>query len=192
MKISVIFLFAIISNLIYIDYDEYNQYIFKNNFKDEINLKGRALKSLFHVGHPYESIFKILDTCKYKNKNIKFLLDDLSKKYIYLDGVAFNGVLGLDNNDFTLRTHFVLEFQYQDTLSLNIVGIISKDNWFYENSDSIAFNRIIEIDSYLLLPLIYNKKEQYKEIIEILKSNNDSLMKNTIEELLRKYPEVAK
>ena len=178
--------------------DEFDPYLFRNNCNDEIfdSATGIYLYSIFSIGDRFgdstDVPFRYLDTNLYKNKTLGFILNDLSQKYKYHDGMALNGVLGLDYNDFSHRTHFAFSFKYNDTLSLCIVGMLNKSDRFYEESDSVAFTRILESDKYVLLPVIYNKKVQYRKIIELMKENKSPRLKNTLEELLRDYPEVAK
>lgn len=199
MKVLILISFILLVNISYAgspDNDEFNPYFFRNNFYDDIHEAGIYFYSLFSIGDRYgvnrDIVFKNLDSNLYKNKNLGFVLEDLSNKYKFLEGIAFNGVPALDEIDFSHRTHFAFSFKYNDTLSLSITGKLAKSERFYEESDSAAFNRLLKIEKYVLLPVMRNKKEQYRQIIELMKETNNPRLKRTLEDLLKDYPEVAK
>lgn len=196
MKILFLICFALLTQFGKVNNEEFEPFFFRNNFNDEIHEEGMYFFSLFSIGDrsgdSTDIAFDNLDTNLYKGKNLGFILDDLSNKYKFLQGMAFNGVPALDQIDFSYRTHFAFSFKYNDTLSLGIAGKLAKSVRFYEESDTLAFKRLLEINKYVLLPVITNKKVQYRKIIELMKDDNNPRLKNTLEELLRKYPEVAK
>lgn len=195
MKILILVGFILLSNLSYANNDEFEPYFFRNNFNGDIK-EGTYFFALFSIGDRFgdtsDIAFKNLDTNLYKNKNLGFVLKDLSNKYKFLRGIAINGHLGLDQNDFSHRTHYAFSFKFNDTLNLVVAGMLAKSEWFYEESDSVAFNMLLEIDKYILLPILLNKKVTYRKILERMKENNNPRIKERLEELLRDYPEVAK
>jgi hypothetical protein len=196
MKVLVLICCMLFSLICFANNDEFEPYFFRNHFYDEIHEEGMYFYSLFSIGDrsgdSSDIAFKNLDTNLYKGKNLGFILDDLSNKYIFLQGMAFNGVPALDQIDFSYRTHFTFSFKYNDTLSLGVAGKLAKSERFYEESDSVAFSRLLEIDKYILLPTLHNMKISYRKIVERMKENSNPRLENTLEELLRDFPEVAK
>jgi hypothetical protein len=195
MKYMIIVCIVILSTISYANNNKFEPYFFRNNFNDDIH-SGTYFYALFSIGNIYgdssDIVFKNLDTNLYKGKKLGYVLIDLSKRYLFLRGSAINGDLGLDQNDFSRRTHFAFTFKFNDTLSLNIVGMLAKSEWFYEESDSIAFNKLLEIDKYVLLPINRNMKIYYEQIIELMKVDYSPRLKDRIESILKNYPGVAK
>jgi hypothetical protein len=154
--------------------------------------------ALFNIGDRFGDSCDIpctnLDTNLYKNKNLGFVLNDFSNKYKFMGSITVNiGLfLNFDETDLSPRTHFLFNFKYNDTLSLGIAGIIAKSERFSEESDSVAFNRLLEIDRYVFLPVHSNVRAVYRHIIERMKKDKDPKLKEDLDELLKDYPEVAK
>ncbi|GAB1370419.1 hypothetical protein MASR1M45_04800 [Candidatus Kapaibacterium sp.] len=195
MKYMIIGCIIILSTISFANNNEFDPYFFRNNFQDDIHA-GTYFYALFSIGNKFgdssDRAFQNFDTNLYKGRKLGYVLIDLSKRYLFLRGSVINGDLCLDQNDFSRRTHFAFTFKFNDTLSLNIVGMLAKSEWFYEESDSIAFNKLLEIDKYALLPINRNMKIYYKQIIDLMKFDNSPRLKDRIESILKNYPGVAK
>ncbi|MBX3043340.1 MAG: hypothetical protein KIT33_13565 [Candidatus Kapabacteria bacterium] len=195
MKVFVCVCCLLFSQICFAYNDEFEPYFFRNNFNDDIH-ENTSFFKLFGLDNRFRDVrievLKDLNTCHYKGKSLEYILKDLSKKYKFLDGMAFNGVLGLDQIDFSYRTHFIFTLKFNDSLSLGVVGMLAKSERFYEESDSTAFNRILDIDKYILLPTIQNMRDTYHSIIERMKANNSPMLKEQLDEILRDFPKVAK
>jgi hypothetical protein len=195
MKILILICFAFLAQFGKDNNEEFEPYFFRNNFSDDAYVEANFF-SIFQIGDIRGDItdipLKNLDTNLFKGKKLGFIISDLSSKYMNFWGFSFNGVLGYGNVDLTKRTHFAFNFKYNDTLGLDIVGMLAKSAWFNEASDSLAINRIYEIDKYIILPVLRDMKASYTKIIERMKTNNSPMLKEQLENILKTYPEVAK
>ena len=197
MKVFVLIGFLLLANIKY-DNPKFDPYFFSNNFNDEIHEGDLSFYAFFNIGDRYGDSSNIpctnLDTNLYKNKKLGFIINDLSNKYKFMAGMIINGdvLFNLNESDLSFRTHFLFNFKYNDTLSLSIAGIIAKSERFSEESDSIAFNKLLEIHNYILLPVHSNINVVYRHIIERMKNDKNPKLKEDLDELLKDYPAVAK
>ncbi len=195
MKILCLICFALLTQIEKFDKEEFEPYFFRNNFNDDAYVEANFF-CFFGIGDRFgdssDVPLKTLDTNLYKGKKLGFIISDLSSKYMKFWDFSSNGVLGYGNVDLSKRTHFAFIFKYNDTLSLSIVGMIAKSEWFKEKSDTLAIKRIYEIDKFIILPVLHNMKVRYRQIIERMKTNKNPKLKEQLESLLKDYPEVAK
>jgi hypothetical protein len=111
-----------------------------------------------------------IDTNKYKNKKLKYLIDDLSNDFKLLGSKVFQGY---ERGEGTNRNSFEFFYKYNDTTMLVVDGCINSYNSFETTDDEIEKIMIKDQKSYAVTFYLIDVKKYYLDDYRNKFSTND-------------------
>jgi hypothetical protein len=131
------------------------------------------------------TFYNNLDTNKYKNKKLKYLIDDLDYDFKLLGSKVYQGY---EHGEGTNRNSFKFFYKYNDTTMLVVHGCINSYNSFETTDDEIEKMMIKDQKSYAVTFYLIDVKKYYlQDYLENISSYDPNPENNYIVSFIRMY-----
>jgi hypothetical protein len=186
--------FLFVSIFIVSVYSKEEKRIFlKNNYysNGELGLSCLTDKSIFKLVDAL-SYYSDFDSIRYQNKTIGYIVNDLKENYKLLETKIYSSREKCNEENFYKRTNFSFIFKKDDTTALQLRGCLDDKNIFIERNDSVAIEKTLMLDGFLMEALLINYRKKYLHLIESSKTNNSDDLKSAISYCKKYFPEACK
>ena len=151
-----------------------------------------SLENMKTYGKTY---FKYLDTIKYRDKTLGYIVSEFSKQFQLIHKSIYTGIEKLRPGDQIRTTHFIFQFKMNDSTMLEIHGGLNPYNEFYEENDSVAIETAFLHDSFAMDFIEVNINMYYQSLYNLRnRIDYEIIRKNDSDYALieKHFPEIVK
>ena len=118
------------------------RYFFSFKYYDSLDFKSDEIMGISYVTDLYLE--------QYKNKSIGYIFNDLKKQYELIHIKVSNNGEKFKPSFYFRRNNISMSFKINDSTMLDIYAITHPNEEFYEENDSLAINKMLYVENFVM------------------------------------------